>query len=110
MRKCWILWCLPPPPPLALPLPLTLPPPRCVFPRAPPPLTPSPEIATRRVFLPEVLRDDDRALVFFRQDDIFGKPKATCQFVLVAPPAYESPAAAVMSDLFAKLVKVGAWA
>jgi hypothetical protein len=58
------------------------------------------------VFLPEVLRDDDRSMVFFRKDDIFGKPKANCQFVLVAPPAYESPAAAVMSDLFAKLVKV----
>ncbi len=44
--------------------------------------------------------------MFFRQDDIFGKPKATCQFLLVAPPAYESPTAAVLSDLFAKLVKV----
>ncbi len=63
-------------------------------------------IARRRVFVPEVIRDDDRALVFFKQDEIFGKPKATCQLVIVAPPAYESPAAAVMSDLFAKLVKV----
>ena len=62
-------------------------------------------IARKRVFLPSVIRDDDRSLVFFRQDDIFGKPKATCQFMIIAPPAYESPTAAVLSDLFAKLVK-----
>ncbi len=63
-------------------------------------------IAARRLFAAEAIRDCDRALVFFRKDDVFGKPKLTCKFVLLSPPAYESPAAAVMSDLFAKLVKV----
>ena len=57
------------------------------------------------MLLPSVVRDDDRALVFFRADDLFGKPKASCTFMIIAPPAYESPAAAVLSDLFAKLVK-----
>ncbi len=44
--------------------------------------------------------------MLFRRDDIFGKPKADCRFSMVSPPAYESPTAAVLSDLFAKIVKV----
>lgn len=63
-----------------------------------------PESRRRREVVPQLLRDDERSLVWFHCDDHFGVPKAFLHADVTLPGAYVSPRAAVLTDLYIRLL------
>lgn len=63
-----------------------------------------PESRRRREMVPLLLRDDARACVWFHCDDHFGAPKAFLHADVTLPGAYVSPRAAVLTDLYIRLL------
>lgn len=62
------------------------------------------ESRRRREVVPQLLRDDERACVWFHSDDHFGVPKAFLHADVTLPGAYVSPRAAVLTDLYIRLL------
>eukprot|EP00163_Fabomonas_tropica_P027319 TRINITY_DN5224_c0_g1_i14.p1 TRINITY_DN5224_c0_g1~~TRINITY_DN5224_c0_g1_i14.p1 ORF type:complete len:886 (+),score=217.98 TRINITY_DN5224_c0_g1_i14:269-2659(+) len=54
---------------------------------------------------PLLIRKDDKVYLWFKQDNVFRKPKASVKFKLESPVVYSSPLTTVKSLLFTRLVE-----
>lgn len=63
------------------------------------------EGAPEPVDAPLLLRDDHAGKVFYKLDAKFKQPKIQFKMALACPPAFTSPRATVLADLFTRLVK-----